>query len=643
MRFTHLHHALFLAILAIAMAGTRVHAQANVTENQTTYLYVDATNGSDGFPGTGNSPLKTIQAATSKANSNNQKGIGTKVIVNPGVYREYVAIEPVSGKTSAAITLQAAVTGTAIIDAADVLSGWSEASSSPLVYKHSWDYNFGTCAIPSGWPSTIPTIARRTEMVFVNSIPITEVMASSQLRPGTFYVDESDNEISLAPPSGTNMSTAVIEAAVRPQTLTVDGRSNIVLRGLVLRHAATCINASGANITNNSNILIDGIQAVWNNWGGMALSSNTNATVENSVGSYNGGVGFQGFEDINTLYSYNQTDYNNWRGAQGALYDWGMGGTKMWGMRTVNVQNQYSYANQAQGLWFDTDNENVTINNATLSGNDLSALQIERNQGPVTLTNSKLCSSSAGVNVLTSEKVSIKDNVFYDNSGTKILFDQAEIFIAGTSGGQVITNWQTGGSTRLFTTGMVLTGNTFEDASSGQNVFGTYLDSSDWSDFANSLNASNNRWYDPTTSSNFQIVNGHLVTLGGFNSATGTDYDSVWAKATTSPTGACAVPNPAISDFAVDLNAETYSMTSSGVVVAAHVKSYGTGTVTLSVTGLPSGVSASLSQSSLVSGVVNLTLKATDRAARQKVPITLWAVSGSRVHSVTFDVQVEPS
>ncbi len=643
MRFTHLHHAFFLAILAIAMAGTRVHAQANVTENQTTYLYVDATKGSDSYPGTSNSPLRTIQAAVNKANTNNQKGIGTKVIVNPGVYREFVNIEPVTGQTGATITLQAAVTGTAIIAGSDVLTSWSETSSSPLVYTHSWNYNFGTCAIPSGWPSTIPAIARRTEMIYVNNIPLTEVMAYSQLRPGTFYVNEAYDVIHLDPPSGTDMQTAVVEAAVRPGTVTINGRSNVVLRGLVLRHAATCPNASGANITNSSNILIDAIQANWNNWGGMTLSSSSHVTVENSIGSYNGGVGFQAIKDTDTLYSYNQTDYNNWRGAQGALYNWGMGGAKMWGMRTANVQNQFAYGNQAQGLWFDTDNENITINKATLSGNDLAALQIERNEGPVSLTDSNLCSSATGVDVLTSEKVSITGNVFYNNSGTKILWDQAEIFIAGTAGGQVITNWQTGASTRLFTTGMVLSGNTFEDASSGQNVFGTYLSGTDWSDFANSLNSSGNRWYDPTTPTNFDINNGHMVTLSGFNSATGTDYSSVWAPASTSPAAACAVPNPSFPDFVVDLNYENFTMTTSGAVVAAHVKSYGAGTVTFSVTGLPSGVSAYLSQQSLVSGVVNLTLKATTSAARQNVPITLWAVSGSRVHSVTFYVQVVPS
>jgi hypothetical protein len=42
----------------------------------------------------------------------------------------------------------------------------------------------------------------------------------------------------------------------------------------------------------------------------------------------------------------------------------------------------------------------------------------------------------------------------------------------------------------------------------------------------------------------------------------------------------------------------------------------------------------------MTSGVANLTLSAASTATTQKVPITLWGVSGSRVHSVTFYVNV---
>lgn len=632
---------LILLFAALAMAGGRARSQANVTENQTAYLYVDAQKGSDGNSGTSSLPLKTIQAAINKANTNNQKSIGTKVIINAGVYREFVNVPAISKQTNATMTLQAATTGTAVIAGSDVLTDWTAEDGNPSIYAHGWTYNFGACAVPAGWSGSFATVALRTEMIFVNNIPLTQVMSYGDMRAGTFYVNEAYDVIHVWPPAGTNMQTAVVEAAVRPQTLNVQGRSNVVLRGVVLRHAATCINKSGATITNSSNMLIDQVQAVWNNWAGLAVSSSSNITVQNSIASYNGGAGFEGYADQNALYSFNESDYNNWRGAQAALYDWGMGGTKLMLMRNTTVQDHFSYNNQAQGLWFDTDNKNITINNATLSGNVLASLQLEANEGPIALTNSTLCSSGGGVNVINTEKLTIKDNTFYNNSGS--IKYQAEIFVAGNPGGRVIKDWQTAESYDLFTSGTVMTGNTFEDASTGQNVFGTYLSGDDWAEFANTLNSSGNRWYDPLTAASFKIPNGKLVKLAGWQSATGTDLTSDWALPPASPAAACAIPAPSFADFSVNMDSEAYTMTAGKAIATVRVNSFAFGPVALQVNGLPAGVSASLSQQNLVSGVVTLTLSASKTAKAQNVPISLWAYGNSRVHSATFYVKVVPA
>ena len=628
--------ALLPAILLVS--GIRISAQAHVTENQSTYLYVDANSGSDSHAGTKTSPLRTIQTAVNKADANNIKGVGTKIIVNSGVYRETVNIGNYRS-TGAPITIEASVTGGAILSGSDVLSGWSEQSSGN--YTHAWTPNLGTCAVPAGWPATIAPIARRTELLFVNGIPLTEVMSFSELRAGTFWVNESTNLIHMDPPSGVNVATATIEAAVRRQTLTVEGRTNLVFRGLVFRHAASCINVAGVVVSSSSDILFDSDQMLWNNWGGIGIYSTNYVTVQNSVANYNGGVGFMSSYDQNVLFNFNQSDYNNWRGAQGALYNWASGGSKFMYMRNTTVQNQYSYRNQAQGLWFDTDNKNITINNATLSQNVLGALQVEANEGPILLENSHLCSSGLGVNVLNTEKFTLNNNTLYNNSGTNSL--QAEVFIAGMSGGRPVTDWLTGAFYNLFTSGMALTGNTFENASGGQNVFGTYLSGNDWTQFATTLNAGSNKWYDPNTASNFKITNNKLVTLGGWQSATGTDYSSTWGMPATSPAGACSVPSPSFTDFAVNLDKESYSMTAGAATGTVRVDSFGYGTVSLWVTGMPGGTWVTLSQSSLVSGAVALKFGASKTATTQSVPVTLWAVSGSRVHTVTVYLHVTPS
>ena len=612
--------------------------QLNVT--QSLQIFVDGQKGVDGSAGTILAPLKTIQAAVSKANANNQKSLATTIVVNPGIYREYVRVYGISKQTSAALTIQAAALGTAIISASDVISNWAPESANPSVYSSPWQNRFGTCAIPTGWPTNFAKIALRTEMIFVNGAPLTQVMLSSDLQAGTFFVDESASTIHVWPPAGTNMQTAVVESAMRPQTLSVSSRSNVTLSGLVLRHARSCMMQSGANVGSSSNVLIDSVQAVWNNWGGFGIFSSSNVTVQNSIASYNGGAGFLGSKDQAVVFNSNESDYNNWRGAQAAFYEWGMGGTKLLQMRTTTVKNHFSYNNQGEGLWFDTDNQNITIDNATLSGNVTAALQIERNEGPVTLKNSHLCSSGIGLNILTSKNLTVQSNTFYNNGATNKV--QAQIYLAGQAGGIQIADWQTGQVYDLFTTGLVLSGNTFADAATGQFVFGTYLAGSDWSTFTSTLNASNNQWYDPLTPNAFKITNGKLVTLGGWQSAVGTDTTSTWASPAASTAAACAAPAPTYTDFNVVTDNRTYTMVSGKTAVTARVNSFGSGAITLSAKGLPSGVTAVISQPTLVSGPATLTLTAAKTATAQTVPITLWAVGSGRVHSVTFNVQVVP-
>jgi hypothetical protein len=74
---------LFTSIVfaALAVFASRASAQANVVENQTTLLYVDASAGSDSNSGAQSAPFQTIQAAVNKANTLNQQSIGVKASV----------------------------------------------------------------------------------------------------------------------------------------------------------------------------------------------------------------------------------------------------------------------------------------------------------------------------------------------------------------------------------------------------------------------------------------------------------------------------------------------------------------------------------------------------------------------------------
>ena len=189
---------------------------------------------------------------------------------------------------------------------------------------------------------------------------------------------------------------------------------------------------------------------------------------------------------------------------------------------------------------------------------------------------------------------------------------------------------------------MVLSGNTFQDSSPSQFVFGTYLGGTDWTSFSTTVNASNNKWYNSATANAFRIPNGKTVNLTGWQNAIGSDYSSTWSPASASPPAACTAPTPSYADFSVSVDNGSYTMSSGKAVVNAIVRSFGYGPVSLRVSGLPKGVGASFTQQSLSSGAAAVTISSSMAAVAQTVPITLWATSGSRVHSVTFFVKVSP-
>jgi hypothetical protein len=500
----------------------------------------------------------------------------------------------------------------------------------------------------------MPPVVQASEMVFVNGSHMTQVMSSSQLVPGTFYVNVSYDEVEIDPLAGTDMETAKVEVSARRSTLSVGGSEDIVFRGLVFQHAASCMNQEGVTVGSSTNVLFDHDQVNWNNWGGLGISFSSNVTVQNTTASYNGGLGFMGYEIQHGLFSSNEADYNNWRGEMVGFYDFAQGGFKFGRNRYITVTGQHSYNNQAEGLWFDTDNATVTVSNSVLVGSATENLKFEANEGPFTVTGNTLCSGGVGVILMDSAGVSLTNNYFYGNqsAGTNATYgnlttaQNAQVYLAGNPGGRKYTNFQTGATVTTENTNITFSGNKFVDSGSGQYVFNTYLSGYDWTDFLDSFHSSGNTWSDASNLNAFRIPAGKTTNLPGWRSSTDQDGTSTWAL--VSAISACNVPTPAYADFALlARNAinyiPSYSMTNGVLSIPLQVKSFNFGAVQLSVVGLPAGVSASFSSSTLISGSPVLKLTSSTSVATQKVPITIFARSATRAHTLTLWVTVNRS
>jgi hypothetical protein len=644
--FLYRGSALVCFLVALTIMTSQCWGQANVNEGQeTASIYVDAVKGNDNNNGSKTAPLKTIGKSVELALTNNDSSIGTKVIINPGTYRESVVIGGTKKSTTLPMTFEAATPGTVFVSGADVISGWTAYKGSSSLYEASWPYKFGVCPVQPPPAPAQQEIVLRPEMLIVNGTPLTQVLDSTSLSPGTFFVDDVHALVYMDPPTGTNVTTATVETATRPLVWQISGQSYVVLRGLTFQYANSCPqNAAVAVGGNATQILFDTDDFVWNNAMGVDFSTVEDFTVQNSTANSNGQVGFASHEVKNSLWQNNTADYNNWRGAQGAFYTWETGGTKWMWDHNATYKNIASNFNLANGVAWDTDNENVAFSAGISAMNLVNGMQIEKTEGPFAVSDSYFCYDNllnvgqrGGLGVRNSEQITLSSSTMYGSLVNQFV-------IVGQPGGITVSNWETGQSYNLITEKFSASSNVFSGSSAA--VFSdSYLGNADWNAFVSSVKSNSNTFY--ASSSNAFVVpepkSGTDVSLAGWQSETGQDKSSSW-KSTTVPSQC----NVAAEGKDFWLTSTTYDgATISGGEATIDVGTMGlggiSGKVALSVDGISavSGLSGSLSSSSIsVNGSSVLTLKTKSTTPAGTYPITILGNQGNITHAVTVSLVV---
>jgi Protein of unknown function (DUF1565) len=626
-----------------------VFAQANVNEGlETAFLYVDAVKGSDSNSGSQSAPFKTISKAASVAQTNNQSGIGTRVTINPGTYRESISLTHNKKDTSLPITFEAATNGTVIVSGATVYSAWAKYSGNSSIYTNGWLNDWGTC--PQLWSCPFQQdIMMRREIVAVNGTVLTQVLSLTQMQTGTFYVDEKGAQIYVWPPSGTNMGTATVEVGTLPTLLSIQQKSNIVVRGLTFQYANTCRWGAAVQLMgSSSNILFDSDIFQWNNAQGIDLSNPTTYfTVENSSFLHNGDSGIQESETKYGLWQSDTTSYNNWRGAQAGYYACNTAGLHGWGAHNDSINDLTISFNEAYGLHWDTDHANISTSGINASNNLMSGVFIEKDEGPITLDKSYICNQNSSLTVgglvlRNSPGVSLTNSVVMNNA-------PAQVIVIGVAGGMMVKNWETGVSKNLITENFTNTSNTIQGNSSTQLVFkDSYLGGADWTDFQTTLSSSKNTWWNASNSSTpFTVPSPKSGTKDSFaqwQGATGEDSSSSFKAPSGTPGAACSL-TPAGTDFWLTIDNALLTVKPGGKATynLALTSLNFTGTANLILDGISEvkGLSATLSAGSIkTSGSSVLTVTAGSSTAKGTYSITVIANSGNLTRTVTTQLTV---
>jgi hypothetical protein len=649
--------ALGAAVVSLSLSGPD-WSQANINENlETKILYVDVNNGSDSNPGTEQLPLKTIGASASIAIANKEASLGTRVIINPGLYRESITLTGSTKQSTLPITFEAATNGTVFVTGAQQYTGWSTYSGNNSIYTNTWAYAWGYCAIDSGGPPLEQPVVLRREMVIVNGTVLTQVMSLSQmLFPGTFFVDETGGELYVWPPSGTNMTTADVEVGVNSSllTITANGKNQItgiVIRGITFEYASSCHINSAVDVQGNvSNILFDTDTFIWNNATGLNFNYPVaDVTVMNSVSNHNGASGFNTYQALNMLWQNDTASYNNWRGAQGAFYEWGSGGAHIFSDHNETLTNFTSTFNETHSLHWDTDDTGITVTNLLTAQNMFGAL-LEKNNGPMTFTSSTFCptqvptsSYGSGLILRDSLNVTVTKSTFYNNS-----LNQVEV--TGVPGGFLITDWATQQTYQAVNQYFTFTNNKVQGTTGQALISDGILNGSDWTTFVTSLTSNTNTWWNATNPAVFVVPTPATNTDDDFaqwQTLTGQDTNSTWSNPGAEPAACNVTADQPDYWMVVDNDVVTTDAAGNAVFNLTTLPLGGlTGTVTLAVDGVSSieGASYTLNPSTTTTtGTSVLTFNAGVTTPPGTYAFTVLANTGNITRMITLSATVPTS
>ena len=640
---------LFWAVVCSQMS----YSQANVNESlETAFVYVDGTVGSDSNPGTQALPFQTIGKATTVAILNNRKSIGTRITINPGAYRESLALgSNPTATTSLPITFQAAANGKVRISGADVWTGWQAYSAIPGVYTHAWPYAWGLCPRAGGGSPFEQDITLRRELIFVNSTMLTQVLSLTQLTRGSFFVDEANAVAYIFPAAGTNIDKASVEVATRGTLFSAYNRTNLVLRGLRFEQSNACRTNDAVIFSGDTNFLLESDGFNRNNSGAIGINNADFFTVRNSVSNHNGERGFKSFKAKDGVWVNDEADYNNWRGAQGGIYGWAAGGFYFYDQHNNTVQNSRVFYNVSHGVHWDTDIANVAARGMIAAYNLRGGLIMEKAEGPVTIANSYVCFNSpllgftdGGMMVRASTFVTLTGNSFSENF-------VGQLPVIGIMGGVPVnfSNYETGQVYNLLNANMILRSNTIVGLP-GEQLFYDFDQSGDaWTGFLSTLISDHNTWWNGTDVQPFTIPEPAWFSKTdwpGWLSLSGQDKHSTFAAPAVDPTIPCQVKADA-PDFWF-INFETTGVT----ILPGTVANYNmfliplggfnglTSVAAYGVDQIP-GATASWDQTSLTgSGTATYTVTTSVSTPLGSYPITLTAQSGNLTRTLTTFVIV---
>jgi hypothetical protein len=465
--------------------------------------------GSDSNSGSAVEPFQSFMRALGDAALNRSKGVGTRINLFPGMYRDAFITGHPAG-SGPLIVIEALSPGDTVVSGADVFRDWA---CSGGVCSHAWSHSWG--ADPDPWDRGVGELARRREMVIVDGVNFDQVLSRTALVPGSFYVDEAQGRLHVMPSSLSTLDGSVVEVAVRPFLMRLQGMNDVVIKGLRFQHAASPFRRSAVEIIDQRNVVIEDSEFVWNGQNGIWFRAQ-DVTVRRSAMNNNGSSGVSAFKLADALFEDTEASYNNWRGFRSGYVGWEVG-QKFAAAHRIVLRRHTGSHNLTRGLWFDWDAVDVLVEDSVFCDNHTNGMFIEAVQGPITLKNNIFCRNPlSGIQTSGTNRFTLANNVFDQNG-------HSAVNISGDFD-RVVTDWETGEKHTLNNSAWLWRGNLMRGAV-GARLITTSLTTSRWHDLMITSHLDYN-FYEHDTQQAFQVPGGQTLDIEGWRSNTGHDANS---------------------------------------------------------------------------------------------------------------------
>ncbi|MHB1157560.1 MAG: right-handed parallel beta-helix repeat-containing protein [Phycisphaerales bacterium] len=432
-------------MLAYCLALGWMSLGVDVVFAQTTW-WVDASH--TGGNGSQTNPFTTINQAANAAVA------GDTIYIQPGTYRESI-----NNLTKSNLTIEGVNTtmsNRAVLSGSDVLAGWSRPDPSVPIYRVPWTIPVGsryatfTDGAGNIYLDGSNPLAYR-EQLFVNGLPMRQVLSHNDLTPGTFYINTSDPNQAYVEtrittvdrnPNNATMEIAARETAIAPR---IDApAAGVTIRNITVQNHAGKF--QGSILRTSDNWTVDNVTLQWNEGGALNVKGDS-ATVNNVVSQFNGALGIAGNTNTNAVVRYSVSRGNNIKGYDPDIE---AGGGKWVYSAGATFDHYTATDNIGPGLWFDVSNTGVTVRNSTfanqrpldpaapeqgrglvleiVNGTDITILQ------PNLITGNMFSDNiGPGLGIWESKNVQVTDNLFLDNALHLRAIDRSQAILGDVS------------------------------------------------------------------------------------------------------------------------------------------------------------------------------------------------------------------